>query len=459
MSEQPLRTRRSRLGRATAGVTLALAVVTAGVVGFSANRADADPNGELKYPAGATATRFTGQAFDTCAAPSLSTMRAWLDSPYRAIGIYISGKLRACRQPNLTASWVREVSAMGWKLIPIDVGRQAPCTKFSLRISSNSSEARQQGIAAGRSAVSAARALGILPGSALYSDIENYDSRDKICSGDVHAYLNGWTRALHSAGYLSGVYGNLQPLVDDLVDAQRTANSGKGREGTIRPDMLWNAEWDRTPKLTGWSGVESHLWAAQQRIKQYRGDHRATYGGVSLTIDSNVVDAAVATVAYSVATPTGVDLVSKVAPSEAAAGRNPGARLDLVCVTHSAISSLGAWYQTADATWIPQAALAGNSTVARFADRIPTCATPYQVGPGLKPLRSAPTETADSPGTLAGGTVAWIVCEQPGTVGGAPGFWQRLETGQWVSGVDLLRSSDRADSPAIPACPFPAGLT
>src|SRR4051795_2391625 len=30
---------------------------------------------------------FTGYAFDTCSAPSLSTLQAWLASPYRAVGI------------------------------------------------------------------------------------------------------------------------------------------------------------------------------------------------------------------------------------------------------------------------------------------------------------------------------------------------------------------------------------
>lgn len=444
---------RRRTGRLAAGIAMATILFSAGIGSLAATRAEADPTGEMRYPAGATATRFTGQAFDTCAAPTLSVMRAWQDGPYRAIGIYTSGKLRACNQPNLTASWVRDVSAMGWRLIPIDVGRQAPCSDFSLRISTANATARQQGMAAARTAVRDARSLGILPGSALYSDIENYDSRDKRCSDDVHAYLGGWTRELHAAGYLSGVYGNLQPLVDDLVDAQRSANSGMGYEETIRPDMLWNAEWDRTPKLSGWSGVEPHLWAAQQRIKQYRGDHRATHGGITLTIDSNVVDAAVATVAYSVPTPTGIDLVSRAAPSPAAPARNPGSRLDLVCVTHPSISGAGAWLSTANGVWIPESALATNSAVQRVHDLLPTCATPFQLEPGSTPLRIGAAESAESPGALAGGTIAWIVCEQPGTIYARPGFWQRLETGQWVNGVDLLRANDRADAVAIPACP------
>src|SRR5438445_12869536 len=71
---------------------------------------------------------FTGEGFDTCHAPSVKTMAAWWkSSPYRAIGIYIGGPNRACGDGNLSNSWVHSVNAMGWHLVPIYVGQQAPC--------------------------------------------------------------------------------------------------------------------------------------------------------------------------------------------------------------------------------------------------------------------------------------------------------------------------------------------
>src|SRR6478752_1182390 len=70
---------------------------------------------------------FTGMAFDACAAPSVATMQSWLASPYRAVGIYIGGSMRACGDGNLSSTWVSQVSSMGWGLIPIYVGPQAPC--------------------------------------------------------------------------------------------------------------------------------------------------------------------------------------------------------------------------------------------------------------------------------------------------------------------------------------------
>ena len=62
--------------------------------------ASAEPTTPLTYPAGTTATRFTGLAFDTCTAPTIAQMTAWKASPYKAIGIYIGGVNRSCAQPN-----------------------------------------------------------------------------------------------------------------------------------------------------------------------------------------------------------------------------------------------------------------------------------------------------------------------------------------------------------------------
>ena len=75
----------------------------------------AEPATPVAYPAWASATVYTGQAFDACTAPPLTTMQAWLASPYRAIGVYVGGQNRTCAQPELTRDWVRAspVSAGG----------------------------------------------------------------------------------------------------------------------------------------------------------------------------------------------------------------------------------------------------------------------------------------------------------------------------------------------------------
>jgi len=57
---------------------------------------------------------FTGYGFDACTAPSIGALDAWTASPYRAVGIYIGGVNRACRDGNLSASWVATSLSMGW---------------------------------------------------------------------------------------------------------------------------------------------------------------------------------------------------------------------------------------------------------------------------------------------------------------------------------------------------------
>src|SRR5919202_1775537 len=99
---------------------LALAILANGAVGFLFTpAARAEPATTVAYPAGAATTRYAGLAFDTCTAPSLAAVQAWAASPYRAVGVYVGGVNRTCSQPRLTASWVSDVSKLGWKLLPI----------------------------------------------------------------------------------------------------------------------------------------------------------------------------------------------------------------------------------------------------------------------------------------------------------------------------------------------------
>lgn len=146
----------------------------------SAPGAAAEPATTVGYPSGATATRYSGLAFDTCTAPPLASVKAWNASPYRALGVYVSGANRTCAQPQLTAPWVASVSQLKWRLLPIHKGLQPPCgaRPSDTKISRTPATARTQGTAAATEAIKAAKALGMLPGSALYNDIEHYSQTD-----------------------------------------------------------------------------------------------------------------------------------------------------------------------------------------------------------------------------------------------------------------------------------------
>ncbi|MFG3662281.1 glycoside hydrolase domain-containing protein [Streptomyces sp. NPDC047706] len=226
---------------------------------------------------------YLGKGFDACTAPSQAAMNAWqAGSPYSAVGVYISGSFRGCAQPNLTASWVTNQTGNGWRLIPIDVGRQAPCTNYSLKMSNDPATARSQGVTAAAGAVTAASNLGIPAGSALYSDIEAYTSTAS-CKAAVLSYLSGWTERLHSSGYLSGFYSS-------AASGIRDAAGEYGNGAYTRVDHIFYAWWNGAADTDTGSYVPSTHWSDHQRIHQYAGEVTESYGGYSINIDRDYLD-------------------------------------------------------------------------------------------------------------------------------------------------------------------------
>ncbi len=225
------------------------------------------------------ASAFAGLGFDACATPSRREMSAWGDSPYRAIGVYVGGTNRGCSQPNLTASWVAEQVAAGWHLIPTYVGLQAPTSSCGSCAMLSAAAATSQGTAEANDAVEQARAVAIGPGSPIYFDMESY-SPGGSASGATLAFLAAWTSRLHALGYQSGVYSSGGSGVADLV-----ARIGSGY---LEPDDIWVANWN------GRSGssdpyLPASAWPGH-RIRQYRGGHDETYGGVTINVDNDYVE-------------------------------------------------------------------------------------------------------------------------------------------------------------------------
>ncbi|MGN9777507.1 glycoside hydrolase domain-containing protein [Micromonospora sp. H33] len=231
---------------------------------------------------------YTGRGFDTCTAPSQSTMDAWRNaSPYRAIGIYISGSSRSCTQANLTASWVTNQTSNGWHLIPIELDRQAPCGTRTPKMSYDPATARSEGAVRANSAVSAAQALGIPAGSVIYNDIEHYPSSEP-CKAAVLSYLSGWTERLHALGYLSGMYSSGSSGVRDLCSAYHDSRY-------TRVDHLFFAWWNGVADTDAGDYCLDAYYADRQRIHQYTGDSYETWGGVRIYIDRDYLDVSTGT--------------------------------------------------------------------------------------------------------------------------------------------------------------------
>lgn len=231
---------------------------------------------------------YLGRGFDTCSAPSQSTMNAWRSSsPYRAIGIYISGASRSCSQPNLTATWVTNQTANGWHLIPIELGYQAPCGSRTPKMSSDPATARSQGVTAANSAVAAAQSLGIPAGSAIYNDIEHYPS-NAACKAAILSFLSGWTDRLHALGYLSGMYSSGSSGITDVCSAYNDSRY-------TRLDHLWVAWWNGAANTDAGQYCPATHYANHQRLHQYAGDVTETWGGVQMRIDRDYLDVAAST--------------------------------------------------------------------------------------------------------------------------------------------------------------------
>ncbi len=247
---------------------------------------------------------FTGLGFDACQTPSQATMTGWLQSPFGAAGVYIGGANMACSQPNLTASWVSAQSAAGWHLIPIYVGLQAPTNSCGCAPISTS-QAAAQGSAAATDAVTSAEAIGVGPGNPIYDDMEAYN-RTTTNTTAVLSYLNAWSTTLHADGYVSGVYSSDSSGIADLVAENGTA--------FVEPDDLWVASWNGAQSTVD-ANVPATDWANHQRLHQYRGGHDDTYGGATLNVDSDYVDAATAAAGTGSGTPVPEPTAPAAAPS------------------------------------------------------------------------------------------------------------------------------------------------
>ncbi|MER8004513.1 MULTISPECIES: glycoside hydrolase domain-containing protein [unclassified Streptomyces] len=426
-------------------------VLTAAAALALAPAATAEPATSVAYPSGASATRYSGLAFDTCTAPPLASVQAWSASPYRALGVYVSGVNRTCAQPQLTASWVASVSQLKWRLLPIHKGLQPPCgaRPTDAKISTTPATARSQGTAAATEAVTAAKALGMRPGSALYNDIENYSQTDTTCRTAVLSYLSAWTKELHRVGWVSGVYMNLNLGAGQLAAAYTSTSYA-------RPDALWIARYDGVDSLKGWSGVTDSKWAVHQRAKQFRGGHDETYGGVTLNIDTDRLDAPVATVAHPYKVTSTTALNARTGPSTSypvAATYAPGTTLDVVCQAPGAkVATTSVWDKLTNGAYVSDHYVSTPSDTG-YSSPLPRCTYPYQVTAtnGLTE-RSGPGSGYSAVGTSPNGALAWVTCQRTGTTVGTTKIWDRLDNGHYVSDHYVATPSTTTYSKPIPRC-------
>ncbi|MEV7345728.1 glycoside hydrolase domain-containing protein [Streptomyces sp. NPDC093544] len=228
---------------------------------------------------------YTGRAFDACTAPSLNAMKAWHGGLYGAAAVYIGGKNRGCAQPNLTASWVKSVSTVGWKLIPLYVGAQPPCQTGSSPEKITAATAASLGATDAADAVKKASALGMKAGSPIYLDMEAYDITNTACNKAVLTYVRAFDKALRAKIYRSGYYGFSSSSAKAIAVAT---------DRTDLPGNMWYALWDKQNTTTTDWPFKASLWTNHSRAHQYMVNSKETRGGYTITVDRNAWDAPVA---------------------------------------------------------------------------------------------------------------------------------------------------------------------
>lgn len=248
---------------------------------------------QFAAPPGGNTRISLNRGFDKCQAGSISQMQTWWNnSPHFDSNIYFSGRNRACPSQPLNTTWIDQVTAQGWGLIPTVVGYQSPCTvsTTSAKLSYDVPTAETQGRGEADIAAADAAAIGLTAGSILYYDMERYDppTPDTLgCRAATVSFLKGWTERIRELGYKSGVYGSPKNAIEDW---QFMAPASK-------MDAVWMARWDNV--MSVWTYVSfptfpANEWANHQRIKQWQAPHNETWGGVTFNIDGNISDGPVA---------------------------------------------------------------------------------------------------------------------------------------------------------------------
>jgi Rv2525c-like, glycoside hydrolase-like domain len=431
------------------GRVAAAAVLAGTFAALTITPAAAEPATTPSYPTSASATRLTGYAFDACTAPSLATMQIWKsDSPYQGVAVYIGGVNRSCAQPNLTATWVTAASLQGWRIIPTYVGYQAPCTRRLNATKFTGSTAATLGTLDAADTVLQAQTLGVLPGSAIYGDMEHYTASDTACRTAVLTYISAWTKELHRLGYLAGVYANLSSGAKHVSEVYTST-------GYARPDALWIARWDASPTLTGWAGIPDGLWANHQRGKQYRGDHDETYRGVPINIDSDRFDAPVATVGYAYQVTSSTDLKGRSGPKSSTPivqTYAPGTTVTVVCQTPGTkVGTTSVWNKLTDGNYVSDYYVSTPSNTT-YSPPLPRCAYPFQVTIPTLNKRTGPGAGYAITGTISSGALGWVTCQRSGSTVGTTSVWDKLDDRRYVTDFYLATPSKTTYSPPIPRC-------
>jgi hypothetical protein len=248
------------------------------------------------FPPVGNATIIVAPGFDTCVAPPADLLETWWnESPYQWLNVYLGGvsMFPTCGGKNLTPGWVRTVYNQGWSLLPTWVGPQAPCAVQHTVMSTNAAVSYAQGQDEADAASESASRLGFSSSAPIYFDMEHFNptrpngSRDTICIQAVNAFLDGWSYELTAQGRIAGVYASASNYPMLVGSTPMSAPAAVWIAG----GSSWTTTYNSQCTVYGNKYISDNDWNADQRIYQYTGGHKETYGQQSWNIDSDCADA------------------------------------------------------------------------------------------------------------------------------------------------------------------------
>ena len=301
-------------------------------------------------------------------------------------------------------------------MLPIYVGRQAPCAMAGDLGQILPTNIAQQGADAASDAVARARGFGLQPGTTIYFDMEAYDDTDAACRSVVLTFLSAWTKGVHDLGYLSGVYSSAASGIRDLAGAYKSAD-------IARPDAIWIARWNGISSVFNEPTVPNTYWDTHQRLKQYRGPHTETWGGRTLEIDSDVVDGPLAAAVYTFPVVSSVPLTARLGPSTSTPAVRtwaPGASLPIVCQiwTGPKVGTSHVWDKLVDGTYVSDLHV-GTPNKTTVSHPIPKCRQAHAVWATALSVRKGNSQSQPAIATIRVGGLAYISCQRAGTRYGA----------------------------------------
>ena len=301
----------------------------------------------------------------------------------------------------------------------------------------------------GTDAAAAARSLGLLPGRALYTDVEHYDRADAPCIAAVRDVRLRVDQGPAHRRYLAGVYVHQDSGLRDLAGNFFSTS-------LARPDAVWMARWDNVATLSGWptaatqGGPNGSGPAVPRRSRRDLGrdaaEHRQRHHQRTRCHRREDIPGHQFHTAHGAQRTDDHILNHRPTPGGQHSCRICQARGQKVGTTP-------VWDRISNGGYVSNYYISTPSRTG-FSATIPRCSTPADHHRHRAQPRSGPGTTYTNLNQpFQGGALAYVACQKSGSLVSTTRVWNQLIDGRWVSDYDVSNRSNTTYSALVPRCP------